>query len=43
MKQFGISGECLDRRLEIEDEELQAYRRRYPTRWLRFLHWLGFA
>lgn len=41
MKQFGISGECMDRRLEIEDQERDAYLAAYPTRWRRFLHWLG--
>ena len=36
-----IDPEWLDFKMEREAERQRAYEEKYPTRWAKFLHWLG--
>lgn len=36
-----IDGEWLDFKMEREESARAEYLAKYPTRWKRFLHWLG--
>lgn len=36
-----IDGEWLDYKMAAQERERAEYLAKYPTRWRRFLHWLG--
>lgn len=36
-----IDPEWLDYKMEMQERQRREYEQKYPTRWRKFLHWLG--